>query len=44
MFHTTLHEEYEHAHRLGMTENELLRLAQMSFDFAFDRKHSHTAS
>jgi aminodeoxyfutalosine deaminase len=44
MFHTTLREEYEHAHRLGMTENELLRLAQMSFDFAFDRKHSHTAS
>ena len=44
MFHTTLQEEYEHAHRLGMTENELLRLAQMSFDFAFDRKHSQTAS
>jgi aminodeoxyfutalosine deaminase len=43
MFHTTLHKEYEHAHRLGMTENELLRLAQMSFDFAFDRKHSQTA-
>jgi aminodeoxyfutalosine deaminase len=44
MFHTTLHEEYAHAHRIGMTENELLRLAQMSFDFAFDRKHSQTAS
>jgi aminodeoxyfutalosine deaminase len=44
MFHTTLHEEYEHAHRIGMTENELLRMAQMSFDFAFDRKHSQTAS
>jgi aminodeoxyfutalosine deaminase len=43
MFHTTLQEEYEHAHQLGMTENELLRLAQMSFDFAFDRKHSQTA-
>jgi aminodeoxyfutalosine deaminase len=43
MFHTALHEEYAHAHRLGMTENELLRLAQMSFDFAFDRKHSQTA-
>ena len=43
MFHTALHEEYEHAHQLGMTENELLRLAQMSFDFAFDRKHSQTA-
>ena len=44
MFHTTLLEEYEHAHRLGMTESELLRMAQMSFDFAFERQHSHTAS
>jgi adenosine deaminase len=44
MFHTTLLQEYEHAHRLGMTESELLRMAQMSFDFAFERQHSHTAS
>jgi aminodeoxyfutalosine deaminase len=43
MFHTTLLKEYEHAHHLGMTENELLRLAQMSFDFAFERQHSQTA-
>ena len=43
MFHTTLLEEYEHAHRIGMTESELLRMAQMSFDFAFERQHSHTA-
>jgi adenosine deaminase len=43
MFHTTLHNEYEHAHRLGLTENELLRLAQMSFDFAFERGQSHAA-
>jgi aminodeoxyfutalosine deaminase len=43
MFHSTLLEEYENAHRMGMTENELLRLAQMSFDFAFDRQHSDTA-
>jgi aminodeoxyfutalosine deaminase len=43
MFHTTLLEEYEHAHHLGMTENELLRLGQMSFDFAFDRQLSQTA-
>jgi adenosine deaminase len=42
MFHTTLVEEYEHAQMLGMTENELLRLAQMSFDFAFERQHSRT--
>ena len=44
MFHTTLAEEYEHAHRLGMTESELLCMAQMSFDFAFDRQHTRTAS
>ena len=43
MFHTTLLEEYKHAHRLGMTESELLRMAQMSFDFAFERHHSRTA-
>jgi adenosine deaminase/aminodeoxyfutalosine deaminase len=43
MFHTTLAEEYEHAHQLGMTENELQRLAQMSFDFAFERQHSQIA-
>jgi len=44
MFHTTLVQEYEHARQLGMTESELLRLAQMSFDFAFERPHSRTAS
>jgi len=44
MFHTTLLHEYEHAQQLGMTENELLRLAQMSFDFAFERRNSQTAS
>jgi adenosine deaminase len=43
MFHTTLAQEYEHAQQLGMTENELLRLAQMSFDFAFEPQHSRTA-
>jgi adenosine deaminase len=43
MFNTTLLKEYEHAYQLGMTENELLRLAQMSFDFAFERQHSQTA-
>ncbi len=44
MFHTTLLNEYEHAQKLGMTDNELLRLAQMSFDFAFERQHSQTAN
>jgi aminodeoxyfutalosine deaminase len=43
MFHTTLLDEYEQAQQLGMTENELQRLAQMSFDFAFERQHSQTA-
>jgi aminodeoxyfutalosine deaminase len=43
MFHTTLLNEYESAHQLGMTENELLHLVQMSFDFAFERPHSRTA-
>ena len=43
MFHTTLLNEYEQAQQLGMTENELQRLAQMSFDFAFERPHSQTA-
>jgi adenosine deaminase len=43
MFHTSLVQEYEHAQQLGMTENELLRLAQMSFDFAFKRQHSRIA-
>jgi len=43
MFHTTLVQEYEHAQQLGMTANELARLAQMSFDFAFERQHSRIA-
>src|ERR1700737_3695986 len=43
MFHTTLLNEYEQAQQLGMTESELQRLAQMSFDFAFERQHSRTA-
>ena len=43
MFHTTLGEEYEHVHRLGMTENEMKRLAQMSFDFAFEQRHTQIA-
>ena len=42
MFHTTLVQEYEHAHQLGMTESELSRMAQMSFDFAFERQRSRS--
>jgi aminodeoxyfutalosine deaminase len=35
MFHTTLLDEYENARRTGLTEPELARLTQMSFDHAF---------
>jgi aminodeoxyfutalosine deaminase len=35
MFHTSLHSEYENAARMGLDENELLRLSKMSFDHAF---------
>jgi aminodeoxyfutalosine deaminase len=35
MFHTTLRDEYENASRMGLNEQELLRLAGMSFDHAF---------
>lgn len=35
MFHTTLLGEYENAARMGLTETELLHVAQMSFDYAF---------
>lgn len=35
MFHTTLLNEYEHAAAMGLTQTELLGLAQMSFDHAF---------
>jgi aminodeoxyfutalosine deaminase len=34
MFHTTLLDEYENARRMGLSEPELQRLAQMSFDHA----------
>src|SRR5271154_190031 len=35
MFHTTLLSEYENAAQLGLDENELLRLTNMSFEHAF---------
>jgi aminodeoxyfutalosine deaminase len=35
MFHTTLHKEYENAARMGLREDELLRLVQLGFDHAF---------
>lgn len=35
MFHTALRDEYTNAGAMGLTEAELLNVAQMSFDFAF---------
>jgi aminodeoxyfutalosine deaminase len=35
MFRTTLLDEYENARRTGLSENELIRLRDMSFDHAF---------
>lgn len=35
MFHTTLLAEYENAARMGLTETELIHLADMSFSHAF---------
>jgi len=35
MFHSTLLDEYENARRMGLNEQELLGLAQMSFDHSF---------
>ena len=36
MFHTSLAEEYQHAHAMGLTENELAEAVQNSFRYAFD--------
>jgi adenosine deaminase len=35
MFHTSLAEEYQHAHAMGLTENELAKVVQSSFRYAF---------
>ncbi len=35
MFHTTLHEEYVNAARMGLQENELTRIVEMGFEHAF---------
>jgi aminodeoxyfutalosine deaminase len=34
MFHVTLSDEYQNVRRMGLNENEILRLAQMSFEHA----------
>jgi len=35
MFHTTLHEEYRNAARMGLEEHELARIVEMGFEHAF---------
>ena len=35
MFHTTLHEEYANAARMGLREEELNRIIEMGFQYAF---------
>ncbi len=35
MFHTTLQDEYVRAARMGLQEDELSRISQMSFEYAF---------
>ncbi len=35
MFHTSLSEEYRHAHEMGLTEAELRQLVSNGFDYAF---------
>jgi aminodeoxyfutalosine deaminase len=37
MFHTHLHSEYENAARMGLREEELVRVVAMSFDHAFHK-------
>ena len=43
MFHTTLLEEYDNARRMGLSEDELVRLAAMSFEHAFVKKEDQAA-
>ena len=40
MFHTSLQQEYAHAHEMGLTETELRQLVANSFDFSFSEGHS----
>ena len=43
MFETTVSDEYGHAHRMGLTPGELVRLAEASFHHSFlgpEEKHA----
>jgi aminodeoxyfutalosine deaminase len=35
MFHTSLADEYQHAHSMGLTESEIIKLVEDSFRYAF---------
>jgi adenosine deaminase len=43
MFHTELRSEYENARRMGLQEEELRRIAKMSFEYAFISKNDKVA-
>jgi aminodeoxyfutalosine deaminase len=43
MFHTTLLDEYDNARQMGLTEDELVHLARMSFDHAFIQEDERRA-
>src|ERR1700730_15954987 len=43
MFHTTLLDEYDNARRMGLSEDELTRLAAMSFEHAFVKREDKPA-
>jgi len=44
MFHTTLLNEYENAARMGLSDQELLRLVKMSFRHAFSKEGTSAAT
>jgi aminodeoxyfutalosine deaminase len=43
MFHTDLRSEYENAHRMGLQDEELKRIAKMSFEYAFINENDKVA-
>jgi aminodeoxyfutalosine deaminase len=43
MFHTDLRSEYENAHRMGLQEAELKRIAETSFEYAFINENDKVA-
>src|SRR6202035_5427089 len=43
MFHSDLRSEYENARRMGLQEEELKRIAKMSFEYAFINENDKIA-